>query len=79
MAELSPKKYTLVRAADGKLYAVAKNQAIPIEGNPNIPPNVAQQVENSLDGTETSVEAALAPYLTPQGSGVRVRVPNLLD
>jgi len=79
MAELSPKKYTLVRDPAGKLYAVAKNEAIPIQGNPNIPPSVVQQVENSLDGTETSVEAALASYLTPQGSGVRVRVPNLLD
>jgi hypothetical protein len=79
MAELSPKKYTLVRDPLGNLIAVSKNAAIPIEGNPNIPSTVVQQVENSLDGNETSVEAALAPYLTPQGSGVRVRVPNLLD
>ncbi|HEX5490347.1 MAG TPA: hypothetical protein VFX07_03735 [Candidatus Udaeobacter sp.] len=79
MADLLPKKYTLVRAADNKLYAVAKDETIPIDGNPNIPSTVVQEVNNSLDDAEDGVGTALAPYLQPHGSGVRVRVRGILD
>jgi hypothetical protein len=73
------KEYTLVRDPFGNLIAVSRNATIPIDGNPDIPSSVLQQVKNSIDGTETSVQTALTPYLTPHGSGVRVRVPKILD
>ena len=63
-------KYTLVRAADGKLYAVAKNEMKPIEGQPNIDPAA---VQHALDIAEDTVKAALMPL----GSGVRVKVPQI--
>jgi hypothetical protein len=86
-----PKKYTLVYGADGNLYAVAKNGAVPIEGGPPnspVPTSVAQDVKNSLEGpnpveipngVENYVESKLAPYMAPAGSGVRVRLPKILD
>ena len=82
-ADLIPKKYTLVRDPNNKLYAVANNEVVELEGpNSPVPSSVAQQVHGDLDGVdgvENTVEARLAPYLTPQGSGVRVRVPKILD
>jgi hypothetical protein len=80
-ADLLPKKYSLVRAENGKLYVVAKDdEGEPIEEDPErFPPSVVQDVKAILNTAETDVEAKLAPYLTPQGSGVRVRVPKILD
>jgi hypothetical protein len=82
MDELTPKKYTLVRDPNNKLYAVASNEVVDLEGpNSPVPSSVAEQVHGDLDGpdgVEHTVQARLAPYL-PQGSGVRVRVPKILD
>jgi hypothetical protein len=76
-----PKKYTLVLAADGKYYAVPKNEATPIQitENPGIPQSVVNDVKQKLNTVEDQVEEALGPYLQPQGSGVRVRVRGILD
>jgi hypothetical protein len=80
------KKYTLVRDPNNNLYLVAKNEVVALEAaNPyNIPSSVAQEVHHDLEGVngvggvENTVEGRLAQYL-PQGSGVRVRVPKILD
>ena len=86
------KEYTLVYGGDGKLYAVGKHAAVPIEGGPPspVPADVGQRVvddlvgqnppvEAPMYGVEKTVEDRLKPYLTPHGSGVRVRVPKILD
>jgi hypothetical protein len=90
--ERPPKKYTLVYGADGKLYAVGKREAVPIEGGAAngspVPDNIGQDVKNALEGpnaveipngVENYVESKLAPYMAPAGSGVRVRVPKILE
>lgn len=80
MDELNPQKYTLLRDPAGKLYAVANNQVVELDApNSTVPSSVVQQVHGDLDTFENTVQAKLAPYLTPQGSGVRVRVPKILD
>ena len=76
------RKYSLVYAGNNKLYAVSKNdegQPIDIEENPNIPQSVVNDVKGILKNAEDNVEAKLEQYLAPAGSGVRVRVPKILD
>jgi hypothetical protein len=84
---LRAKTYTLVRDPNNKLYLVGKNQVVPLEdpNNPSpVPSTVVGQVHGDLEGVggvggvENTVEGRLAQYL-PQGSGVRVRVPKILD
>jgi hypothetical protein len=63
-------KYTLVRAADGKLYAVAKDETKPVDGE-----SLVNQVEGAIDTAQTTVRALLLPF----GSGVRVKVPKIFE
>jgi hypothetical protein len=71
-----PKKYTLVRDPAGNLYAVAKNEAVDLQAT--IPAADLQVVKNKLNTVENEVEATLVQYLAAP-SGVRVRVPKILD
>ena len=72
-----PKKYTLVYGANGKLYAVAKDDWKKIEEIPTpVPPDVAGQVRDKLNKVQDDVQDLL---MGPLGSGVRVRVPDILD
>lgn len=77
MDDLSPKDYTLVYAANGKLYAVAKNDGKPIEEDPvRFTPELVAQLKGKIDTHEMEMEQLLHG---PLGSGVRVRVPKILD
>jgi hypothetical protein len=73
----TPKKYTLVRAADGNYYAVAKDVATPIEnlGNADQQELIHERVRE-LETAQYNLDVALRG---PLGSGVRVRVPDILD
>ena len=68
-------KYTLVRGADNKLYAVTEQGEItkPLD---SWAPSQVQQIENALTAVQGTVATALA---VPLGSGVRVKVPQIFD
>ena len=75
MADLLPKKYTIVQAANGDYYAVTND-----EGE-------AQKMQKLSASQSALIQAhgAAEDYLsrmlmlTPLGSGVKVRLPKIFD
>jgi hypothetical protein len=86
-ADPLPKKYTLVRDSNNRLYLVAPNdnEVVDLEAsNSPVPANIVTLVHGDLGdvgtaGIERTVETRLTQYLTPHGSGVRVKVPKIFD
>ena len=74
MADLPLKKYTLVRAANGDLYLVGEEgETVNIARDY---PALQSQIEQMSPQADEAVSALFAQ---PLGSGVRVRVPKILD